>query len=401
MEIKPPEYANSVLKTLENAGFEACFVGGCVRDMLLCRRPQDWDVCTSALPEDTERLFRRTIPTGKKHGTITVRRGGHSVEVTTYRAESAYVGHRRPEQVRFVPELREDLRRRDFTINAMALRLSGERIDPFDGQGDLRSGLIRCVGDPRERFEEDALRMFRAIRFAAKLGFSVEKQTLAAICENAPLAASLAPERVHTELEGILLSARPELLRELISVGLLERFLRRGEALPDLARLRRLPKRRGPRWAGFCAALLKAERIDDTARFLRALRLDGETIRACTLGVEAARGRPPADAVDWKRLLSEIGEEAALCAASAVETTNGGAAVRRLRAVLRGGEPYSLRQLAVGGDDLKRLGFQGKTVGAVLCRLLEEVISDPRKNEKETLLSIANTLSEAVRYEQN
>ena len=163
-----------ILKTLEDAGFAACFVGGCVRDTLLGRPVHDWDVTTSALPEEIMALFPRCIPTGIKHGTVTVLLNGESFEVTTFRRDGAYHDGRHPDGVVFVPNLTEDLARRDFTINAMAMHLDGSITDCFDGKADLKRGIIRCVGDPERRFREDALRMLRALRFSAQLGFQIE-----------------------------------------------------------------------------------------------------------------------------------------------------------------------------------------------------------------------------------
>ena len=163
-----------ILKTLEGAGFAACFVGGCVRDTLLGRPVHDWDVTTSALPEEIMALFPRCIPTGIKHGTVTVLLRGESFEVTTFRRDGAYHDGRHPDGVVFVPNLTEDLARRDFTINAMAMHLDGRITDCFDGKADLKRGIIRCVGDPERRFREDALRMLRAWRFSAQLGFAID-----------------------------------------------------------------------------------------------------------------------------------------------------------------------------------------------------------------------------------
>ena len=166
---------------LRRAGYEACPVGGCVRDLLLGRAPGDWDIATSARPEAVTALFERTVPTGLKHGTVTVLLGGMALEVTTFRGESGYSDGRHPDRVTFGVGLREDLARRDFTINAMALAPDGSVLDPFGGRADLARRLIRCVGEPERRFTEDALRMLRAVRFAAQLGFSLEARTAAAL----------------------------------------------------------------------------------------------------------------------------------------------------------------------------------------------------------------------------
>ena len=195
-----------ILKTLNDSGFQAYAVGGCVRDTLLGTVPGDWDICTSARPEQTEACFPKlhVVETGIKHGTVTVVLQGTPYEVTTFRTEGDYLNHRRPEQVQFVRSLREDLQRRDFTINAMAVGLDGEIRDPFDGRIDLEHRLIRCVGDPERRFEEDALRILRGLRFAARLGFSIEAETAAAMERKKQLLVCISGERIYKELTGIL-----------------------------------------------------------------------------------------------------------------------------------------------------------------------------------------------------
>lgn len=199
--------------TLRRAGHEACPVGGCVRDLLLGRAPGDWDIATSARPEAVTALFERTVPTGLKHGTVTVLLGGMALEVTTFRGESGYSDGRHPDRVTFGVGLREDLARRDFTINAMALAPDGSVLDPFGGRADLARRLIRCVGEPERRFTEDALRMLRAVRFAAQLGFSLEARTAAALASCAPLLERVSGERIRAELEKTLLSPHPSLGR--------------------------------------------------------------------------------------------------------------------------------------------------------------------------------------------
>ena len=216
-----PAGVGGCLDTLRRTGHAAYPVGGCVRDLLLGRTPGDWDVCTDARPERVMELFPRTVPTGLKHGTVTVRTEDGPVEVTTFRREGGYADGRHPDAVDFDATLAEDLARRDFTVNAMALDENGMVIDRYGGQTDLFRSVIRCVGDPDRRFAEDALRMLRAVRFAAQLGFSIEKGTLDAIRRSARRAENLSGERIKAELEKILLSPRPELAGELLRLGLL------------------------------------------------------------------------------------------------------------------------------------------------------------------------------------
>lgn len=222
--ITPPKYVRQVLRSLQARGYVAYLVGGCVRDMALGVRPHDWDICTSALPEQVMAVFPGARPTGLKHGTVTVRVNSRSVEVTTFRSEENYTDHRHPETVRFVGELTTDLSRRDFTVNAMALSPDGLLMDPFGGLADLERRCIRCVGSPELRFEEDALRMFRALRFSARLDFTIEESTLAAIEKKAHLASALAAERIRDEVEKTLLTLRPDTVGLMQRLGLLDAF---------------------------------------------------------------------------------------------------------------------------------------------------------------------------------
>lgn len=251
-------HAGSVdcLDQLWGAGYPAYPVGGCVRDLLLGRAPGDVDLCTAAHPEAVMDLFPNAVPTGLKHGTVTVPTPTGNVEITTFRREGGYADSRHPDAVSFDVGLREDLSRRDFTVNAMALGPDGEIIDPFGGREDLKNCLIRCVGDPDKRFSEDALRMFRALRFSAQLGFLTDHLTYAAIGRNAHLAAKVSRERIRAELEKILLSPAPEEMSEVISEGLL-RHLYTFPEIPFLREalykeLRPLPATPEARWRGFC-----------------------------------------------------------------------------------------------------------------------------------------------------
>lgn len=213
--------ARPVLQKIEQAGFEAYFVGGCVRDTILGDPIHDIDIATSAYPSEIKAIFKRTVDTGIEHGTVMILDHGTGYETTSFRTESGYQDYRRPDSVTFVRSLAEDLKRRDFTINALALRENGEVIDLFDGLADLDRHLIRAVGDPNERFHEDALRMMRAVRFASKLDFVIDQPTLAGIRENAPLLSKIAVERIQVEFEKLLLGQRPVSgLKDFIDTGL-------------------------------------------------------------------------------------------------------------------------------------------------------------------------------------
>ena len=371
--IQPPKYVIHILNTLERSGYEARLVGGCVRDTLLHRRPNDWDVATAAPPEAVTELFERTVPTGIRHGTVTVLYGGSACEVTTYRVEGAYSDHRRPDSVRFTSRLEEDLSRRDFTINAMAMDASLAITDPFGGRGDLSRRLIRCVGDARERFTEDALRMLRAVRFAAQLDFALDSAALEAIAGCAPLCSALSPERVAAELRAVLASRDPDMVWLMADLGLLNAWLtpREGErthlgALPRCARL-----------AHFCNDLSRCGSITSTDTFLRSLRMDTRSVKICSAAAEilASGSR------DYKRLLRDYGEDAVLAAYPKS---------RRLRAVLRSGECWSLASLAITGGELAALGYAGRELGEELRRLLEHVIDCPEDNRPEILCKLAS-----------
>ena len=387
--IIPPKYVRQVLVTLQGRGYPAFLVGGCVRDMVLGVQPHDWDICTAALPEQILELFPGSRLTGGEQGTVTVRIHSHFVEVTPFRAESRYTDHRHPDLVQFVADLTADLSRRDFTINAMALSPDGIVSDPFGGAADLRRGVIRCVGEPERRFEEDALRMLRALRFSAKLGFSIDLFTMEAIREKAPLCAHLAAERVRDELEKILMSPAPETALEAVSLGLLDSFLHRRppENVPE--GLGELPRRELERWTGFAWLLEHYGCVASAESFLQTMRLDGRTVQ---LGAAAAglMNEPlPEDAAGWKRCLRRCGIETSLCAARCADGFWQTGHAKELKSVLKSGECFSLRQLAVTGNDLIALGLQGRAVGEMLDFLLEYVIEYPENNRRELLLSLA------------
>ena len=393
--ISPPKYVRQVLRSLQARGHVAYLVGGCVRDMALGVRPHDWDICTSALPEQVMEVFPGALPTGLKHGTVTVRLNSRSVEVTTFRSEENYVDHRHPETVRFVGELTTDLSRRDFTINAMALSPDGLLMDPFGGLTDLERRCIRCVGSPELRFEEDALRMFRALRFSARLDFTIEEATLAAIGKKAHLASALAAERIRDEVEKTLLTPRPETVGLMQHLGLLDVFLcARADALPELKLLTKLPRKALDRWMALCVILRRRGLISSVEDFLTALRLDSRTIRCCTDGAALLEGRKPHNAPEWKRLLQRWGVDTVSCAARCRDALDGGSSSRELKAVLKSGECFSMKHLAVGGDDLAALGLKGRELGEMLNFLLDYVIEYPDNNRRELLLSLAGNTEE-------
>ncbi len=433
-----PDAVVRLCQRLEQAGFEAHLVGGGVRDMLLGRPVHDWDVATSALPEEVNGLFRRTIPTGIKHGTVTVLmdRGELPVEVTTYRGEGAYSDGRHPDSVDFVKSLEEDLKRRDFTINAMALDPVGRRVvDPLGGDVDIRARLIRAVGDPAARFNEDGLRVMRAVRFAAVLEFPVEQETLAAIPGALERLRLVSAERVRDELLKTLEARQPSLgLEPMSSAGVLE------VVLPELAATEGVEDPRYTRdLFGHSLQACDATAGDSVLRLAALLSHVGQVV-----GAEARGGRSmeevtadiceqigrrlklsnnqrervchlvaqpglPLDgwtAPGLRRLLKGLGPEnlddlLALRAGDLAGMKEADQILPELEALrlaledVLGERPaLSTSQLAVNGRDLmQHLDLEpGPMMGVILRALLERVLDDPRLNEREELLSMAEGL---------
>ena len=228
LSIHLPEKADRIITRLQEHGYEAYAVGGCVRDSMLEREPGDWDITTSATPEETKELFGRTFDTGIEHGTVTVLLEGEGFEVTTYRIDGKYEDGRHPKEVTFTRSLKEDLKRRDFTVNAMAYNRTEGLVDIFGGAEDLKAKVIRCVGDARERFSEDALRILRGIRFAAQLGFDIENETRRGMQALAPTLKKISAERIQVELVKLLISGRPGLLRDAYELGTLSTLMLAG-----------------------------------------------------------------------------------------------------------------------------------------------------------------------------
>lgn len=388
--ITPPKYVRQVLIKLQSRGHLAYLVGGCVRDIILGVQPQDWDICTSALPGEVLEIFSDARPTGIQHGTVTVYINSRAVEVTTFRADGSYADHRHPDAVSFVGDLNADLNRRDFTMNAIALPPDGLVADPFGGVSDIEHRLIRCVGNPEARFEEDALRMFRALRFSARLGFDIEAETMAAIRKKAPLAAAITAERVRDEVEKIIMTTAPQTIYTLISLGLLDHYLDARPADGALfARLNKLPRKALLRWCGLCAILRQFGCIPSASDFLYHLKLDSRTIRCCSQAENMLSRPRPASRAEWKRYLNRFGVDSVTCAAACFDALEGGQLSRELKSVIKSGECFSMRHLAVTGDDLLKLGLRGREVGEMLRFLLDYVIEYPDNNKRELLLCLA------------
>ena len=402
MTIRMDEGAAELLDTLHRAGYAAYVVGGCVRDSLLGLTPHDWDLCTSALPQQGMELFgeEKYIPTGLQHGTVTVKQGGGLYEITTFRTEGAYTDGRHPDEVHFVPDVREDLARRDFTINAMAYNEKEGLVDPFGGQADLQSGVLRAVGVPHQRFTEDALRILRLYRFAARFGFAIDPPTAQAAQELCAHLDCVSVERIEEELAKLLSAPAP-------AAYLDEKIL--GVVLPELspealaaakpvvdacpAGEQALPVR--------LAALLLSLGEDGTRRTLRRLRCSNACIEETAVLVrEAVPGVPVSLNIYARRLLGKynlctVQRLAALGTALQPERSADFAALSELAEQLDAdGVCCRVSQLAVNGRDLMAAGVPaGPGIRKMLEALLDGVIREEYPNERQALLIAVQQLA--------
>lgn len=391
--ITPPKYVKDVMKTLEQRDHSTYLVGGCVRDMLLVVRPNDWDISTSATPDEVTDLFEKTEPSGICHGTVTVcMPKGKKVEVTTFRREEGFSDHRRPDSVTYISDLTEDLARRDFTINALALPLSGILVDPYGGRADIEASLIRTVGEPKKRFDEDALRMFRAYRFAARLSFQVEEKTCEGVLCSSHLATTVSAERIREECDKILRSDNPDVIFQVVRSRLLDAFLN-GRDIPDseFDSLDVIPCNKLSRWVGFCAILDKCGLINSVSDFLGSIRLDGNSRGSVSMGLELSKNALPEDKLSWKLLLLKYGQRAVMCASAAKDALCGQYYYQKqLQSVIKSGECYTLKRLDINGDDLIALGYKtGSEIGKALESLLIHVINEPGDNKRNLLITRA------------
>ena len=389
VRIQLPYEVEWVIGKIRDAGYEAFAVGGCVRDTLLGRTPEDWDVTTSARPEAVKAIFERTVDTGLQHGTVTVLKNRKGYEVTTYRIDGEYHDGRHPDSVEFTPNLLEDLKRRDFTINAMAYSHETGIVDEFGGMEDLKAGIVRCVGRPEDRFTEDALRLLRALRFSAQLGFEIEESTYAAIKTIAPNLAKVSKERVQAELTKLLLSAHPERILLLKETGLSAQIVPGFDAVfaPALfSKLSQLPAEKSLRWAGFllCQSAKQAEAV------LKGLKMDNETIGNVSRMIEGAKETLPLEKPAVRRAMSRYTPYQLEGALKLKELMGSPDAeeIRRLREeIIRDGDCVSLKDLAVKGRDLLEAGVErGPMVGEILNHLFDLVLLYPEKNDRELLL---------------
>jgi tRNA nucleotidyltransferase (CCA-adding enzyme) len=406
-----PRPVRELCRVLEDRGHRAWVVGGCVRDLLMGREVSDWDLATSALPKEVKRAFRRTIPTGIAHGTMTVLYEGEAYEVTTLRGEGAYSDGRRPDSVEFVREIEEDLARRDFTVNAIAFDpLTDEIVDPWGGLRDLEAGVIRAVRDPVERFGEDGLRVLRAARFSATLGFELEAATEAAIPFSLETFRKVSPERVHDEWKKTLSTGRPSPAFEVMRrTGILAITAPPLAALDDAAFARTMTRidRAPPDVELRMAALLLdvdagAPRAAWADELLRSLRASNQE-RKRTVHLLEHSPVPSSESLSdpaLRRWLSAIGRDAvfdalAIARADGVKTLE---LRQRVEAELARGVPLSTRELPIGGDDvMATLGSSpGRAIGDILSWLLERVLEDPSLADRERLLALVPEAHRAV-----
>ena len=435
MKIQLPAKVHHIITTLQKHGYEAYAVGGCVRDSILGRRPDDWDITTSAAPFETKALFEKTFDTGIEHGTITVLLGKEGFEVTTYRIDGKYEDNRHPTEVTFTRNLSEDLLRRDFTINAMAYNEQDGLVDLFGGMQDLENKVIRCVGNAEARFSEDALRILRAVRFSAQLGFGIEEETQEAIRKLSPNLASISAERIQTELIKLLVSPHPERIREAWELGITPVIMPEFDAIMETTQ--ETPHHAWSVGEHTIRAMQQTERDkvlrltmlfhdmgkpamktvdeDGCAHFkghspvsekiakdiMRRLKFDNDTMRKVTKLVCYHDYRMPAEAKNVRRAMNKIGEDlfpyymkvrrADVIAQSDYQRKekleNLDAIEALYKEILEKKECVSLKTLAVTGNDLIQAGIEkGPEIGRVLGMLLEEVIEHPEWNTKEILL---------------
>ncbi len=437
MKLSIPSNAEKILRILEENGYEAYVVGGCVRDSVLGRTPDDWDITTSAKPEQVKELFCRTIDTGLKHGTVTVLMDKEGFEVTTYRVDGDYEDGRHPKEVLFTSSLEEDLKRRDFTINAMAYHPDRGLVDLFHGMDDIRNKVIRCVGSPLERFQEDALRILRAVRFSAQLGFAVEKETEDGIRALAPNLKCVSAERIQTELVKLLVSSHPDYLRTAYETGVTRQFLPEfdvcmgteqntphhcwtvgehilhslaGVRADKVLRLTMLlhdigkPAVKTTDEKGRDHFKTHGAQSEKMAKIiLRRLKFDNDTTEKVCRLIRWHDARPLPEMKQVRRAVNRIGEDifplylevqrADMLAQSGYKRAEKEARLDGVtlcyRKILEENQCISLKELAVKGKDLIEAGYRpGPEIGEKLNFLLEHVLECPEDNRKEILLSL-------------
>ena len=375
-----PSEIEFIIDTIQKSGFEAYLVGGCVRDMLMDITPHDYDITTSAPPETIITLFEKTVPTGIKHGTVTVINGGFAAEVTTYRTDGEYSDHRRPERVIFVKSLKEDLARRDFTVNAIAYNENEGIKDFFGGREDIKNKILRAVGEPKKRFCEDALRILRLFRFASVLGFTPETETLKAALNCAPLLENISAERISAELRKAVNGKNPAALKPLTDIKGLK-FI--GIKNPDYLKIVPLQSQ-GIALFGFLYSS-----TDDLMSALRFLKPSNKEKRLYENILTLLSLPFPQSKEEIKEMLFKtdlISVEKYLYFKNSYFGTDTDNAFLMLREILENGEPYRISDLKIGGRNLIKLGIGGEQIGQTLEHLRKCVARNPELNRREILL---------------
>jgi len=460
MKIQIPEKVNYIIEVLMEHGFEAYTVGGCVRDMMLHREPEDWDITTSAKPLEVKQLFRRTVDTGIQHGTVTILLDKDHYEITTYRLDGEYEDNRHPKEVSFTASLIEDLKRRDFTMNAMAYNNKEGLIDRFGGMEDLTNGMIRCVGSATERFDEDGLRILRAVRFAAQLGFEIEQDTMKAVCEKVANLKNISAERIRVELTKILLSDHPDRLKVAYEAGItrvifpefdstmttlqnnIHHSYSVGEhtiiAVSAVAgkkdeNLFPIRERTILRWTMLLHDIEKPNSLSTSKdgqdhfyghqekgaitanRILKRLKFDNDTLDTVVhlirwhdyrfvLTPAGMRRAAAKIGKDYMELLFEVNraDTVAKNPNQNQEKFDKLKVARELyEEIKQKGECVDLKELNINGKDLIANGFQpGRELGEILNKLLIRVIEEPALNQKDLLLNIANEMKNVKMEEE-
>ncbi|MCI9354377.1 MAG: CCA tRNA nucleotidyltransferase [Firmicutes bacterium] len=395
MNLNIPKKIERILQKINSAGYEAYIVGGCVRDCFLQRQPQDWDITTSAEPEQIKKIFNRTYDTGLQHGTVTVLWEGEHYEITTYRIEGKYDDCRHPNNVTFTKSLKEDLQRRDFTINAIAYHPQQGIKDYFLGQKHIEQKIIKGVGNATERFQEDALRMLRALRFSAQIGFDIEQSTYEALQQQKELIKKISVERIHDELEKMLLSKylekinllwQSKLLNE-ISPILSQKMEQYGEEV--IKQMKKSPFDRMIRWTIF----LQYMEAKQGEAFLKYLKFDNDTIKTVVPLLKHLKDDIVLGEYELRKKANEITVEQ-LKRLLLIQQIQQKQNIKQLQQcfdkILQRGDCITLKELAVTGEDLIKLGMaKGKQIGNMLHFLLDVVHKNPEKNSKEILLQCA------------
>lgn len=398
MIIDLPKNVENIIERLKEHGFEGFAVGGCVRDSLLKKTPTDWDITTDALPEDMKKIFKKTFDTGIAHGTVTVLMDGVGYELTTYRIDGNYSDGRHPDSVSFSKNLSEDLCRRDFTINAMAYSHNKGIVDLFGGRKDLQNGIIRAVGDAKKRFDEDALRMLRAVRFAAQLGFKIDDDTFEAIKEKAKLLSNVSKERIFVELNKSLCGDFAQNIKMVYTSGLYryigKEFAKLDENIYDFYP-RKFPNKKHMYWAVF---LENIDNVEAVKKILFELKSDNATRNNTYLLVKELKNPLPSSDEDIRWSLHRIGADLFCDYIEILKTDKKNKDIldkidtieNRYSQILKENHAYEISMLDITGKDLMDIGIsKGPKIGEVLEFLLKKVIENPLNNEKSSLLRLA------------